>query len=95
MADKSKFEEPGNKCYSVRDMLTQERILTATREMIYIQQYLLKTLPDKEYQNVEMIFDTAIASLLVHDLAVDIREIHRKEDMSQEENKKRGMSSDD
>ena len=75
MADKKKFQNPGEKQYSVRDMLTQERIQTAIRDLLAIQRNLLETLADEPYQHAEAVFDTAIASLIAHQLDVDIREV--------------------
>lgn len=75
MADKKKFQNPGEKQYSVRDMLTQERIQTAIRDLLAIQRNLLETLADEPYQHAEAVLDTAIASLMAHQLDVDIREV--------------------
>lgn len=78
MADKSKFEEPGKKTYSVRDMLTQHRIQISIQYLVGIQKHLLETFGDGPYMRIEAVFDTAIASLLAHELDVDIQKVGQR-----------------
>lgn len=76
MADRKKFQEPGKKKYSVREMLTQERLQTALRNMLSIQRDLLETMDDGAYMLAEATFDTAIASMIAHLTDVDVREVN-------------------
>lgn len=78
MADKTKFKQPGKKTYSVREMLTQERLQTAIRNMISIQRELMETMADDQYKMAEETFDTAIASMVAHMTGVDVREVFRE-----------------
>jgi hypothetical protein len=66
MASKEKFEKPEKKKYSVKKMLTQERLLEAMEGIRNIQTNLWDTMPDKQYERLEPIFDTAIASMMAH-----------------------------
>ena len=77
MADKQKIDTPGKKVYSVKNMLTQERIQAAINAITAMQKDLLEALDDETYRNAEIVFDTAIASLMAHRLDVDIQEVGR------------------
>lgn len=78
MADKTKFKKPIEKNYSVRGMLTQERMQEAQRTLRKIQTILWDTMDDEAYEEIERAFDTAIASVIAHMLEVDIGEIGRE-----------------
>jgi len=75
MADKNKFMRPIDKKYSVRDMLTQERMQESTKALRKMQTILWMSMDDEAYEEIEKTFDTAIASMMAHVLEVDIREI--------------------
>lgn len=75
MADKNKFMRPIDKKYSVRDMLTQERMQESTKALRKMQTILWMSIDDEAYEEIEKTFDTAIASMMAHVLEVDIREI--------------------
>lgn len=75
MAKKDKFIKPLEKTYSVREMLTQERLQEATRRLRNIQTTLWNTMDDEAYEEIEWIFDTAVASMIAHMINVDIYEV--------------------
>ena len=72
MADSAKFTKPDQKVYSIRKMLTQDRLLKALEEFRALQTHLWSELPDDQYEMTEEIFDTAIASMM----GVDVSEIN-------------------
>lgn len=79
MADKTKFTKPGKKEYSVKTMITQERLQNAIKNLVGIQNNLLETMGDEQYKMAEETFDTAIASMMAHMMDIDIREVNGKE----------------
>lgn len=78
MANKTKFIKPIEKNYSVRNMLTQERMQEAQRTLRKIQTILWDTMDDEPYEEIERVFDTAIASVIAHMMEVDTGEVGRE-----------------
>lgn len=78
MADKKKFIKPTQKKYSVREMLTQERMQESTRALRNMQTILWNEMDDESYKEIERTFDTAIASMMAHMMTIDIREVGQK-----------------
>ena len=76
MADSAKFTKPDQKVYSIRKMLTQDRLLKALEEFRALQTHLWSELPDDQYEMTEEIFDTAIASMMAIVTGVDVSEIN-------------------
>ena len=79
MADSTKFTKPDQKVYSIRKMLTQERLLKALEEFRALQTHLWSELPDDQYEMTEEIFDTAIASMMAFVTGVDVSEINAEQ----------------
>lgn len=79
MADSTKFTKPNQKVYSIRKMLTQERLLKALEEFRALQTHLWSELPDDQYEMTEEIFDTAIASMMAFVTGVDVSEINAEQ----------------
>ena len=76
MADSAKFTKPDQKVYSIRKMLTQDRLLKALEEFRALQTHLWSELPDDQYEMTEEIFDTAIASMMAIVTGVDVSAIN-------------------
>lgn len=66
MADPKKFVEPEKKKYSTKKLLTQDRLMQSMIGLRDIQTELWKTMPDDKYEQLEEVFDTAIASMMAH-----------------------------
>lgn len=79
MADSAKFTKPDQKVYSIRKMLTQDRLLKALEEFRALQTHLWSELPDDQYEMTEEIFDTAIASMMAIVTGVDVSEINAEQ----------------
>ena len=79
MADRTKFIKPDQKVYSVRNMITQERLLKALEEFRALQTQLWNDLTDDQYEIAEEVFDTAIASMMAHAAGVDVKEINAEQ----------------
>ena len=79
MADSAKFTKPDQKVYSIRKMLTQDRLLKALEEFRALQTHLWSELPDDQYEMTEEIFDTAIASMMAFVTGVDVSEINAEQ----------------
>ena len=79
MADSAKFTKPDQKVYSIRKMLTQDRLLKALEEFRALQTHLWSELPDDQYEMTEEIFYTAIASMMAIVTGVDVSEINAEQ----------------
>lgn len=76
MADSAKFTKPDQKVYSIRKMLTQDRLMKALEEFRALQTHLWSELPDDQYEMTEEIFDTAISAMMAIVTGVDVSEIN-------------------
>lgn len=68
---KKAYVKPELKTYSVKDMLTKERLQEALTGMRRIQTDLWNDMDSRAYEPIERVFDTAIASMMAHLLEIE------------------------
>lgn len=71
MEAKKTYVKPEMKKYSVKDLLTEERLQEALTGMRMIQTNLWEQMDSEAYEPIEKVFDTAIASVMAHLLGVE------------------------
>lgn len=70
MEAKKAYVKPEMKKYSVKELLTEERLQEALTGMRMIQTNLWEQMDSETYEPIERAFDTAIASMMAHLLDV-------------------------
>lgn len=71
MEAKKTYVKPETKKYSVKELLTEERLQEALTGMRMIQTNLWEQMDSEAYEPIERAFDTAIASMMAHLLDVE------------------------
>lgn len=71
MEAKKAYVKPEMKKYSVKELLTEERLQEALTGMRMIQTNLWEQMDSEAYEPIERAFDTAIASMMAHLLDVE------------------------
>lgn len=71
MEAKKEYVKPEMKKYSVKELLTEERLQEALTGMRMIQTNLWEQMDSESYEPIERAFDTAIASMMAHLLDVE------------------------
>lgn len=71
MEAKKIYIKPEMKKYSVKELLTEERLQEALTGMRTIQTNLWEQMDSEAYAPIEKAFDTAIASMMAHLLNVE------------------------
>ena len=89
MKAKETYVKPEMKKYSVKGLLTQERLQEALTGLRVIQTNLWETMDGEAYEAVERIFDTAIASMMAHLLEI----VPMKRDAAAGEGKEAGQDA--
>lgn len=78
MEEQRKFEKPEDKSYSVKEDLSEERLLESLEAMQKIQTAMLRMMKPEDYEKIEKQFDTAIASLMAHLCGVPVELVGKK-----------------
>lgn len=71
MKAKETYKKPEMKKYSVKELLTQERLQEALTGIRMIQTNLWEQMDSEAYEPIERAFDTAIASMMAHILEIE------------------------
>lgn len=71
MKAKEAYKKPEMKKYSVKELLTQERLQEALTGIRTIQTNLWEQMDAETYEPIERVFDTAIASMMAHLLNIE------------------------
>lgn len=71
MKAKETYKKPESKKYSVKELLTQERLQEALTGIRVIQTNLWEQMDAEAYEPIERAFDTAIASMMAHLLNIE------------------------